>query len=244
MKMLRYSIIIFVLSSSIMAQEINLLDWENRVAIHYDSGIRSILRLGYLSSPMPLSVTRTYHKEIPGDYFMEFCRGRMSIDSTLAESIATRYQAFFGLNIPKEIFYGCSIPLDTAGSSERQEYFTRYTDGKYVYVISGWWPKFIKFYRATLGNSKLEPNQFKSQLSNLVKSDSVFKNTKLYTYENKEFYLFRGVENNLIAFNYNIEASYYEGRSEAADFGQPPPMFSDWYNIIEIAIYLDKEFMP
>jgi hypothetical protein len=233
-----------LLISIIEAVELKKIDWQYGFDVIYDPQVSSILRLGYFTSPQPWSDTRGWQKEAPGDYFMEFCRGRMSIDSTLAESIATRYQAFFGIDIPKEIFYGCSIPLDTAGSSERQEYFTRYTDGKYVYVISGWWPKFIKFYRATLGKSKLEPNQFKSQLRNMVKSDSVFKNTKLYMYENKEFYLLKGVENNLIAFNYNIEASYYKGRSQAPDLGQPPPMFSDWYNIIEITIYLDKEFMP
>jgi hypothetical protein len=244
MKNISKTLLVLFLTAIVYGGDLQIINWENRVALDYGSGFNQHDRFGLLDIQSPYSLTRGYRKDAPGDYFLEFYLSNKVIDSSFAETLIQKYSKHIYVLPHKQVMFKCNVPLDTIGSSKRKEYFIRYTDGKYVYVISGWWPRFIQFYRASLGKFRFRQEQFKSQLLKLLRDGDTFSKAKMDMYSKDDFYLYKGVNGNVVVCNYNVKASYYEGRSEAPDLGQPPPMFSDWYNIIEITIYLDKEFMP
>jgi hypothetical protein len=238
-------ILLLLLSDLCVAQNYRILDWEFRLSILHDDPVYSYLDLDiYSRSSSPWGFWRGMTKEKPGDYFDDIYAQETTVDSSVFKAVWDTYRKYINDSILGEVIYSTKWYTSSYDSAYRKEYFVRYTDNKYVYVISGWWPKFIKFYKATPKDITLSESDVRNDLRVILKDKSLSDKFKFSMESEGDFYILKAQNENYMIRNYKISASAYEGRQTGADLGQPPPMFSNWYNIIEITIYLDKEYIP
>ncbi len=226
------------------AENLRIIDWKYRVSMIYEKPIYDLLDLDIFEKQSLWGLSRGITAEKPGDYFSDIYFTGNTIDSLLADSIFTAYRDYINITIPIQLFDSIQLYIDSSTAGGRNEFFLRCADEKAVYALSGWWPKFIKYYVAFPKDTILSEKDLMADLSKIIIFSDVTDSMCFSRREKRGYYLLKGIFKNIMIRNYKISAFSSEGRSEAPDLGQPPPMFSDWYNIIEITIYLDKEFMP
>jgi len=244
----KFLVILVVLCAGIGIAEpgdYRIIDWRLRVSFqysyfHFDS-------LGYImQGHQSLWRTRSHslYKKTPGDYFAE--PGSMKYKYNKALSASVRNVLFENIlfDVPASLTDSIRWFRDSSEFGLRDDFFIRYTDQCHVYVVSGWWPAFVKYFIAIPDSNIYTEKALTSELKKVYKYPLLIDSLRFKRASDKEYSLLDGIFRNLRIRNYTIKAFALEGRSEAPDLGQPPPMFSDWYNIIEITIYLDKEFMP
>jgi hypothetical protein len=251
----KYSRILMVfavlLIYSICNGEFQKLDWRLRVSFGYSKFHQLHLHYGVALHQIGWGAfTRSLDPIKPGDYFADHLSQSKTIDSITLNSIVNEYQQHFR-DLPIDLFkaslYWCSDTLHGPGKNKvviRNEYFFRYTDGTCVYVLSGWWPNFIKLFKAYPGDNKLDINQLNKEISHFTKNESTLKRLVYSDTASAPFFLVQAHSDNFLIRHYNINAMHVEGREHGADLNQPPPMFAPRYSIIEITYYLNKDFIP
>jgi hypothetical protein len=232
-----------VITSSANSDSLYVIDWSNRLSVGYNPFYYEYLHFDMFSG-RGFWQTRCVDPKSPGDYFSEPSADSSYFDTIVATDLMNNYKNLINLEIPMDLIKHTRWFSDTLHGSDRTEYFLRYTDSHCVYVISGWWPKFIKYFKAIPRDLKLTQNELKTELKTILNNSKLIDSMKFRENSEENLYLLESTFSNVSVRNYKFVAKWYEGRSRAPDLGQPPPMFSDWYNIIEITIYLDKEFMP
>ena len=202
-------------------------------------------------STAPFGLCRGTNIETLGDYFFPPSAKYAAVEKTTIEGLVRAYNNSFKSPIPESLFYAVDW-YDLNGSylsdhklpdTSRYEFFIRCTDGNAIYVLSGWLPNFIKLYKAIPRDYKLSLIGLKNEIDSLIISpaansfafDSIFEGNH---------YLYKGRSSNIIIKNYNISAHRPDRLVKGHPIESTPAMYSDWYNIIEITVYLNKEFMP
>jgi hypothetical protein len=245
MKIIVILFAVFCLTAVSIAQtaDYHITDWHFRVSFlysyfHFDS-------LGYnMQGYQSLWQTRGRYKKCPGDYFAEPGSIKYTYNKMLSDSVRNILIENVSFDIPVSLTDSIKWFRDSSESGLRDDFFLRFTDQSHVYVISGWWPAFVKYFVAVPDSNIYTEKALIGEFIKIYKHPLPADSLRLKRASDSEYSLLKGTFRNLQIRNYNIKAFSIEGRSQAPDLGQPPPMFSDWYNIIEITIYLDKEFMP
>gem|GEM_PF-3229576 len=221
------------------------IDWRCRVSFqysyfHFDS-------LGYImQGHQSLWGTRSnsMYKKAPGDYFAEPGSIKYECNKTLSDSVRNVLIENILFDVPVSLTDSIRWFRDSSEFGLRNDFFIRFSDQRHVYVVSGWWPAFVKYFIAIPDSNIYTEKALANELRKVFKYPVLVDSLRFKRASDKEYSLLSGGFRNMRIRNFTIRAFAFEGRSEAPDLGQPPPMFSDWYNIIEITIYLDKEFMP
>jgi hypothetical protein len=226
---------------------------ENEKHFEILSDERSIFEIGnfhldflgfVLKTPSPISALRMLELKAPGDYFRH-PRGADSvqlttadikeIESTIKNTIAEQYYDSYILDNMAGYEYNL-----LNGKISRREYYVKYSRGDTVYVISGLLGKFLSFYRAVPGESRLSIDQLKVEAAKLspginFKEDDIF-----IEKENEYIYFTERVdrEQKLRVRNYQVVEYWQETDKERDN-----PL-GKYYNLIEITKFLDEEAMP
>lgn len=245
------TILIFLAAFSLTAvsyaqpADYRIIDWRLRVSFqysyfHFDS-------LGYIMpGHQSLWGTRSnsLYKNTPGDYFAEPRCIKYKFNKTLSDSARNILFENILFDVPVSLTDSIRWFRDSSEFGLRDDFFLRFTDQRHVYVVSGWWPAFVKYFIAIPDSNIYTEKALTNELKKVYKYPLLIDSLRFKRASDNEYSLLGGGFRNLRIRNYTIRAFALDGRVQAPDLGQPPPMFSDWYNIIEITIYLDKEFMP
>jgi hypothetical protein len=230
-------------------QQVKVIDWDRSVAMLYSKFQRQHLYFNYgARQDIWGGWQRNYEHDKPGDFFCSSTSPRKLIDKSVCESIAGIYKDVMAISpdsllINSMHWYSDTLHFKWLDSTEiRNEYFLRYTDQKFVYVISGWWPNFIKIYKAFPDNLHFGVDSLITEVNSILTKPLNIAKTQFSEVTDGKYYLIQGKINNYMVRCYNIKA-YISGIDVAPSKNQPL-MFSPWYSIIEITYYLNKDFIP
>lgn len=207
------------------------------------------LHLGYLTPyrfPMPDGKIQDWVRQrfpkMPGDYFRwpsgadtvklaieEFSEIESSLQKTVDGSF---YDRFVLDNLTG---YGYSLDK---GKIYRKEYYVSYAVGDTIYVISGWFGKFLSFYEAVPGAFRLSIEEFQARIKVLSPSYQIAKEGDFKEIDDKNNYLFEYIDkkNMTRVRNYLVDATFIPDNSTDAHVQK--------YNLIEITKFIDPEVMP
>jgi hypothetical protein len=250
MKWSKYLIALIILAATSFAQQhYEVSNWDHSVAMLYDQFQRKHLSFNYGAAQYKWGGwQRNAEHKTPGDYFCPPESQPRLIDESTRKNIS---QSYFNIlvNPPDTTFirelhwYSDTLTYKWLNITEiRSEFFLRFTDGKCVYVISGWWPNFIKIYKAFPGNSRISLDSLIMETNALLKSPLNIAKTKFSDISDGKYFLVESKSNDFMVRYYNIKA--YISDLYLAYSKKRPPMFSPWYSIIEITYYLNKDFIP
>jgi hypothetical protein len=226
-----------------------VIDWGSPILMLYDTFHRQHLYYNYGARQDTWGGwQRNYEHDKPGDFFCEIWSQPKQIEDSTRNRI---YQAYYNLlaHFPDSSLFGNlhwysdTLTFRWLDSTEtRNEYFLRYTDEKYVYVISGWWPNFIKIFRAYPSNVRIGLDTLIVEINSLLKEPLKITKTQLSEISDNKYFLVQGINDNYMVRYYNIKA--YISDLNMAYSKEQPPMFAPRYSIIEITYYLNKDFIP
>jgi hypothetical protein len=242
-------ILLLAFSGASLAQpNLELLEWGYTISMLYSDFQFRHLNFGDFAEMKWGGWQRNSGHNKPGDYF---CLPE-AIPRTIADSTRSNiYQSYSNLIISrpdsalfnKLDWYSDTLTYKWLDLTEiRNEYFLRYTDQRFVYVISGWWPNFIKFYKAFPTNENIGIDSLLKEANLILKSHIKIPKTAFSEVSDERYFLIQGKSDDLMVRYYNIKA--YLASFDAANSKEKPAMFSPWYSIIEITYYLNKDFIP
>jgi hypothetical protein len=191
---------------------------------------------------------RNYDHDKPGDFFCEIWSHPRQINDSTSNSIYRTYTKLFAHLPDSSLFrnlrwYSDTLTFGWLNLTEiRNEYFLRYTDQKYVYVISGWWPNFIKIFRAYPGSVRIGLDTLIAEINSSLIEPMKLAKTRLSEISDDNYFLVQGINDNFMVRYYNIKA--YGKDLYIAHLKKQPVMLSPWYSIIEITYYLNRDFIP
>lgn len=122
-------------------------------------------------------------------------------------------------------------------SITRSEYFLRYSKADTIYVISGWFDKFLSFYRAIPGSFKYKLAELNGKISEIAANKiSIPKDIYNQSLKDSSYFIEYVDRDRMLRVRcYHIS----EQRK-----GQDNPLVTDPYTLIEITRFLDKEMVP
>lgn len=180
--------------------------------------------------------------KLPGDYF----RPPMGADSVSISDIEISkkdsiLQTFINsANFSKLILdslngYEYAV---AQGTVHRREYHVSYACGDTIYVISGWFGKFLSFYRAIPGDFRYDASDLRQEVAKLMLSYPKIGDNSFRRIDDERNYFLEYVdrENMIRVRNYLITGLDI--------FGIVATKGTLTYNLIEITKFIDPEVMP
>lgn len=204
------------------------------------------LRLGMYPMRLPLNeFVRQPYLTFPGDYFWPphtrfkmasdiVTQLRVSENGTILEFISGTASRV----IPNSLILGSlrGFAYDFRSGSRREAY-TMLSEGDTVYVVSGWLGKFLSFYRVVPGDFRLSSSEFMKELGEITPLAGEIKESGFRHESDSLNYLWEYVDKDKM-----FRVRNYLMRTVLPP--SPPDSPEQYYNLIEVTRFYDKEAIP
>jgi len=200
------------------------------------------IRIPLAYSPIAFNIRCPIDK-FPGDYFYSPMNAdTVALDSSIRAEIRSILASFvdssYFSNDMISFLKGYTYRL-CEECTRRNEYHIRYSCGDTLYVISGWIGKFISFYRAVPGDSKLSMGQLQNEIARLSPSYQIADSAAFVVKDTRSGYFCERVDRQNMMRVRNYTITEIPGPKSKHDLNQA------WtYNLIEITKFIDKEMLP
>ncbi len=211
----------------------------------------TLMHTGYLSlSPSAVSdgkmpyFIRKRSPIFPGDYFIHpWLADSTSVSNLEKTEVDSLLNLFILPNFYDKTILDNLIDYDyliAKGTINRHEFYVRYAGGDTVYTISGWYGRFISFYRVVPGSFRYNVSQFQEAVEKLSSTYRKTKDNAFKMRDDGENYMLEYIdkENMMRVRNYLISSSNIFGLSVTEEDELKT------YNLIEITKFIDPEVIP